>query len=56
MTQISARLLRKAFTQATQDQMNLDASGLHVRSKHKHNDVYTCNKRKHKVTHASAEA
>ena len=30
--------------------------GLHVRRKHKHKDVYTCDKHKHKVTHASAEA
>ena len=35
--------------------------GLHVRRKHKHKDVYMCNKHnytvyKHKVSYASAEA
>ena len=30
--------------------------GLHVRRKHKHMDVYTCDKHKHKVTCASAKA
>ena len=30
--------------------------GLHVPCKHKHKDVYTCDKHKHKVTYTRAEA